>query len=200
MGLDLYLYRCQKPKLKDGSFLDKKTFKEYTEDYNFFNYDDSDFLDCPTMVKNAVRVKVEQEIYDLKRIAEAICVYNCKDFDPVQYAHKDSNVYFTSFSDKNIVFEYYNAETKDLLKKEFSNKEIKDYIIVENADGFLIKLNEVAYQRKGLNDLGWELMPCDNTCFSDNYDCIEQMVVEGGLSDSFLENWEEGFTVFHPWW
>ncbi len=200
MGLDIYLFRCQKPRLKDGTFLNKEEFKKYEESFQFFDYDDSEFLDCPTLVNNSVKVQVEQEVYDLRHIAEAICTYNSKDFNLDEFNNRASNVLFTSFSDEHITFEYYNAITKGFLNKEFTNKEIQNYIVTKNVEGFLVGLNQVDYQRKGLNDRGWELMPCDNTGYSDDYEKIEQMVVEGGLSETFLENWEEEETVFHPWW
>jgi hypothetical protein len=65
---------------------------------------------------------------------------------------------------------------------------------------YAVVMDEVDYQRKGLNERGWDLMACDNCEYTDDYDAVKAMVDEGGLSKTFLTNWKEGETVFCPWW
>lgn len=78
----------------------------------------------------------------------------------------------------------------------------------EDADNFTIKVlesayvyktEEVAYQRKGLNDYGWSLLP-ENCTYSTDLDIVKEMVEKGDLSEDFLDEWVDGETAFYAWW
>lgn len=60
-------------------------------------------------------------------------------------------------------------------------------------------MDEVDYQRKGLNDTGWTLLP-ENCSYCGDRTVIENLCNRGGLSMSFLRNWEDGKTLFCAWW
>ena len=64
---------------------------------------------------------------------------------------------------------------------------------------YVYQTKEVDYQRKGLNEYGWSLLP-ENCTYSTNYDNLVELVNEGGLSRSFLDNWIEGETALMAWW
>ena len=64
---------------------------------------------------------------------------------------------------------------------------------------YVYQTEEVDYQRKGLNEHGWSLLP-ENCTYSTNYDNLVELVNEGGLSRSFLDNWIEGETALMAWW
>lgn len=64
---------------------------------------------------------------------------------------------------------------------------------------YVYQTEEVDYQRKGLNEYGWSLLP-ENCAYSTNYDNLVELVNEGGLSRSFLDNWIEGETALLAWW
>lgn len=64
---------------------------------------------------------------------------------------------------------------------------------------YIYQTEEVDYQRKGLNEYGWSLLP-ENCTYSTNYDNLVELVNEGGLSRSFLNNWIDGKTALMAWW
>lgn len=64
---------------------------------------------------------------------------------------------------------------------------------------YVYQTEEVDYQRKGLNEYGWSLLP-ENCTYSTNYNNLVELVNEGGLSRSFLDNWIEGETALMAWW
>lgn len=73
------------------------------------------------------------------------------------------------------------------------------YLITKNNKKYAVIMKEVDYQRKGLNDTGWSLLP-ENCCYCDDKDLICEMTEDGGLSESFIENWIDDETVFWAWW
>lgn len=73
------------------------------------------------------------------------------------------------------------------------------YITEKNTNKYAVKLEEIDYQRKGLNDTGWGLLP-ENCGYCDDKDLIRKITKEGGLSESFIENWIDDETVFWAWW
>jgi hypothetical protein len=73
------------------------------------------------------------------------------------------------------------------------------YICSEWFEEYAFQLEELAYQRKGLNDEGWELLP-ENDALCDDKELVRQLAEQGGLSAEFLDNWIDGCTVFHAWW
>lgn len=82
-----------------------------------------------------------------------------------------------------------------------SGKNVKEYLIEEIETVYFWNVKEMDYQRKGINNVGWEILSEIGNCgYTDNVELIKRMVEEGGLSKSFLKNWKEGVTVFHPWW
>lgn len=66
-------------------------------------------------------------------------------------------------------------------------------------DKYALVLSEQAYQRNGLNEIGRGLLP-ENCDYCDDKELIEQLVDEGDLDAAFIECWEDGKSVFIPWW
>lgn len=64
---------------------------------------------------------------------------------------------------------------------------------------YVYQTEEVDYQRKGLNEYGWSLLP-ENCTYSTNYDNLVELVNNGGLSRNFLDNWIDGETALMAWW
>lgn len=81
-------------------------------------------------------------------------------------------------------------------KKE---KDLEQFTYTKVRPTYVIKKTEVDYQRKGLNDRGWELLP-DNCTYCTDESIVELLVDEGNLSESFLENWVDGETALYAWW
>ena len=57
----------------------------------------------------------------------------------------------------------------------------------------------VVYQRKGINNYGWSIMP-ENLSYTSDFDKVQALCEEGGLDKKFVDRWVEGKTVFRPWW
>ena len=64
---------------------------------------------------------------------------------------------------------------------------------------YVYQTEELDYQRKGLNDYGWSLLP-ENCTYCFDKDVVEKLVEEGGLSETFIENWIDGETALYAWW
>lgn len=73
------------------------------------------------------------------------------------------------------------------------------YIVEQYEVVYVVNLEEICYQRKGLTDAGWDALP-ENCSYCGDERVIETLCKTGGLSEKFLEKWENGKTVFCPWW
>jgi hypothetical protein len=78
-------------------------------------------------------------------------------------------------------------------------KQEKDYTTKADFEQLAFIREQVAYQRKGLNDYGWSLLP-ENCEYDDNLKNVKEMVMRGGLSEEFLDEWVEDETVLWAWW
>ena len=190
MGLDMMLYRCGKPCLTDGDFISyEKKYSLEQAGVNF--YSPENYLHfCKTMKDCSVQIFTDDLFYDYTMIAIKLCEEN-----KIEYFQEiEDSMYMSSSSSKEIVFTYNKYKTS------IPTEDIECYYIHKRVELYAIAMNEVDYQRKGLNSKGWELMACENCEYTDDYDAVKAMVDEGGLSHTFLDNWREGQTVFHPWW
>lgn len=57
---------------------------------------------------------------------------------------------------------------------------------------------EIEYQRKGLTDDGWDLLP-ENCEYCFDSEVVEKLTKEG-LDSEFLNSWVDGKTAFLAWW
>lgn len=73
------------------------------------------------------------------------------------------------------------------------------YIRSEWFENYAFRLEELAYQRNGLNDKGGELLP-ENAELCDDRERVRQLVEYGGLSPEFIGKWIDGCTVLNAWW
>ena len=74
-----------------------------------------------------------------------------------------------------------------------------DVICTTATDAYVVILEGIDYQRKGLTEEGWQLIP-ENCMYCDDKALIRKMTQVGGLSKSFMTRWRDGKTVFFPWW
>lgn len=74
-----------------------------------------------------------------------------------------------------------------------------NYISEDVDTVYSVEMDEIDYQRKGLTNEGWGLLP-ENCSYCGDRTVVEKLCKDGGLSMSFLNNWEDGVTLFYAWW
>lgn len=230
MGLDIFLYKLDKPKLdtsktyteedlcKQGlSFIDVETnnhehlypqdmidnytvivdvetryadsiafFKEFQKKYPETYSDINDYF---SDVENRIRKVGDNDPYFDPQIVTQCnssegMVLKIVDYGP---RHKDCDMDYSKL--KNITISIDNGDKKAFDQITFT----------KDTPTYVIKEEEIDYQRKGLNERGWELLP-ENCTYCMDKVVIEQLVEEGNLSESFLENWVDGETALMAWW
>lgn len=228
MGLDIFLYKLEEPKLDTS-----KTYTEeelYEKGYSFIEVDDNerDEVYSQDIIDNfAVIVDVETQYDD-----DVAFFYEFQKKYPEKYSniedyysdiesrtrkvgenepYFDPRIVMQSISSQGMelkIVDYgptYNdcdVDYSDLPYITISTKKEKDleqFTYTKVRPTYVIKKTEVDYQRKGLNDRGWELLP-DNCTYCTDESIVELLVDEGNLSESFLENWVDGETALYAWW
>jgi hypothetical protein len=185
MGLDMYLFRTKKP--------------SYTDETSYFHKEQVDgnpHLYCETFLKFAELTKRKNKYYDEEKINKTFGVK----INYVSYMGPDG----VGFSCEDVVPEEHQENNEDHLFRGdrtlfISYDDIENFLYEREDEMYAIDLEFVDYQRKGLNDTGWDLIP-ENVSYSDNKGRITKMTLFGNLSESFITNWVDGETVFHPWW
>lgn len=195
MGLDIFLYRLEKPTLNIH-----KTYKpDDLSEYTTVPVKESD-LD-QTIIDNFTQtVDVEYRFWDTEKI------YN--KFKETYHEHYSQNS-----KPENLEFDLtgssYSEETSSFTWKERSSGrtvfivgDIEDafekYTRKEKQPTYVFKTIEIDYQRKGLTEYGWELLP-ENCEYCMDYDTVQKLTQEG-LSDTFIDNWVDGETALLAWW
>lgn len=195
MGLDIFLYRLEKPHLDTH-----KTYKpDDLLDYTTVPVKESD-LD-QTIIDNFTQtVDVEYRFWDTEKI------YNkFKETYPEHYPQnlKPETLEF------DLTGSSHGKETSSFTWKERSSgrtvfivDDIEDafdnYTYKETRSTYVFKTTEINYQRKGLTEKGWELLP-ENCEYCMDYKTVEKLTQEG-LSDTFLDSWIDGETALLAWW
>lgn len=205
MGLDIYLEKFTK------STID--TTKTHTSDelYNkglsYIAIDDNNIENClpQEIIDNYCQiVTINEEVIDPEKLLPYF-----KEKYPDTYLNittDDTNlcVAGTESADKDeitVTITDYN-HTIDKLHPSItitSQNQQFDITKIIPVQVYVYQTEEVDYQRKGLNEQGWSLLP-ENCTYSTNYDNLVELVNEGGLSCSFLDNWIDGETALMAWW
>lgn len=203
MGLDIYLEKFAKPTIDTS-----KTYTSaelYDKDLSYIAIDD-----------NNIENRLPQEIIDkycqiVEITAEVI--------DPEKllpyFKEKYPNVYATVTAEDTdlIVGKVKSADeiTATIIDYSHTINKLHTSVTITSQNQqfditktipiqvYVYQTEEVDYQRKGLNEHGWSLLP-ENCTYSTNYDNLVELVNEGGLSRSFLDNWIEGETALMAWW
>ena len=129
MGLDLCLERVSALK------------NENSKDVNRISIDNFE-NECETIKKIAIIKEDQASYYDIEKIAET-------------YNMDEKTIYCCGFDSENSWFR--DVESEELIK--ISNKEIEEkYIIKKEEKFYFYETEEVAYQCRGLNEIGWELL------------------------------------------
>ena len=203
MGLDIYLEKFTKPTIDTS-----KTYTSaelYDKDLSYISVDD-----------NNIENRLPQEIID--KYCQIVTI-TAEVIDPEKllpyFKEKYPDVYATvTAEDTNLNVGNVKSEdeiTATIIDYNHTIDKLHASITITSQNQqfnitktipiqvYVYQTKEVDYQRKGLNEHGWSLLP-ENCTYSTNYDNLVELVNEGGLSRSFLDNWIEGETALMAWW
>lgn len=203
MGLDIYLEKFTKPTIDTT-----KTYTSvelYNKDLSYISVDD-----------NAIENRLPQEIID--KYCQIVTI-TAEIIDPEKllpyFKEKYPDVYANVTADDTnlcvggvksadkitVTITDYNRTIDKLHPSITITSQNQQFDITKTIpiQVYVYQTEEVDYQRKGLNEYGWSLLP-ENCTYSTNYDNLVELVNEGGLSRSFLDNWIEGETALMAWW
>ena len=195
MGLDLHLVRLSKPQLEA-----KDIYEE--EDLDCYNSCPVEGHDLPSELidRFAQLVTVNTQYWDMEALYQ---VFKAQYPDQYPADTKPNTVDFYPcgghYGPDSCSYIWEDYDRPCLIKLEGQSvNDLKDYLTLKPTPTYVWDMTEVDYQRKGLTDEGWEILP-DNCTYCMDYDRVKALTEEG-LSTSFLENWVEGETALYPSW
>lgn len=203
MGLDIYLEKFTKPTIDTT-----KTYTSaelYNKDLSYISVDD-----------NAIENRLPQEIID--KYCQIVTI-TAEIIDPEKllpyFKEKYPDVYANVTADDTnlcvggvksadeitVTITDYNRTIDKLHPSITITSQNQQFDITKTIpiQVYVYQTEEVDYQRKGLNEYGWSLLP-ENCTYSTNYDNLVELINKGGLSRSFLDNWIDGETALMAWW
>lgn len=187
MGLDLFLYRVEKP-----------TFSDRTR-YFIVEDVDNNPLYYSNVIKNNSEIVTRNEVfYNKEQINKD---YNVS-FGGIIENEDYIDIYCTDDVPDRFRLSQEEWEDDDDFYKQvlrISKEDIAKYTYLKDVTYYVCDLIEVVYQRKGINNYGWSIMP-ENLSYTSDFDKVQALCEEGGLDKKFVDRWVEGKTVFRPWW
>ena len=205
MGLDIYLEKFTKPTI-DAS----KTYTSaelYDKDLSYIAIDENNIenrLPQEIIDKYCQIVTITAEVIDPEKLLPYF-----KEKYPDTYANittDDTNlcVAGTESADEDeitVIITDYNHTIDKFHASVTITSQNQQFDITKTIpiQVYVYQTEEVDYQRKGLNEHGWSLLP-ENCTYSTNYNNLVELVNKGGLSHSFLNNWIDGETALMAWW
>ena len=205
MGLDIYLEKFTKPTIDTS-----KTYTPaelYDNDLSYIAIDDNNIenhLPQEIIDKYCRIVKITEEVIDPEKLLPYF-----KEKYPDTYLNittDDTNlcvagVESTDADEITVIITDYNHTIDKFHASVTITSQNQQFNITKKipVQVYVYQTEEVDYQRKGLNEYGWSLLP-ENCTYSTNYDNLVELVNKGGLSRSFLDNWIEGETALMAWW
>lgn len=205
MGLDIYLEKFTKPTIDTS-----KTYTSaelYDKDLSYIAIDENNIenrLPQEIIDKYCQIVTITAEVIDPEKLLPYF-----KEKYPDVYANITANdtnlcVAGTESADEDeitVIITDYNHTIDKFHASVTITSQNQQFNITKTIpiQVYVYQTEEVDYQRKGLNEYGWSLLP-ENCTYSTNYDNLVELVNEGGLSRSFLNNWIDGETALMAWW
>lgn len=203
MGLDIYLEKFTKPTIDtsktytSAELYDKKLSYISVDDNNIENRLPQEIID-----KYCQIVTITAEVIDPEKLLPYF-----KEKYPDTYTNitaDNTNLCVGSVKSANeitVAITDYNHTIDKLHPSMTITSQNQQFDITKTipVQVYIYQTEEVDYQRKGLNEYGWSLLP-ENCTYSTNYDNLVELVNEGGLSHSFLNNWIDGETALMAWW
>lgn len=203
MGLDIYLEKFTKPTIDTS-----KTYTSaelYDKNLSYISIDDNNIenrLPQDIIDKYCQIVTITAEVIDPEKLLPYF-----KEKYPDTYVNitaNDTNLCVggvKSADEITVTITDYNHTIDKLHPSITITSQNQQFDITKTIpiQVYVYQTEEVDYQRKGLNEYGWSLLP-ENCTYSTNYDNLIELVNEGGLSRSFLNNWIDGETALMAWW
>ena len=218
MGLDIFLYKITKPNLNTNTI-----YNENELDISTFSVKDNDTEQIVPqhMIDNLTQIiNVTRDYFDNRLLF--------KEFQkkyPELYPGSVNDYFENAFDEKNDtprkirIVTTGSSHTPDQIAynfKDYDNKdtngehpcirisakkydELKDaYMTQQVKQHYAWQSEEVAYQRKGITDEGWELLP--NNCAYCFDKSVVKALIEEGLNEDFTNQWVDGETALVAWW
>ena len=181
MGLDMYLYKVSKANLDPSKIFESRELYE-----NSITTFDNTVTLPKAISDNVTTIKVRSQYVNTTKMLE-------------DYGYSNSaTAYISMQSCDSIRYRVTDGDKEGSI--EMTHEELEEkYCYHVISKKLCCVLEEIDYQRKGLNDEGWALLP-ENCEYSDDKENIREMTEVGGLSPTFIENWIDNETVFLAWW
>ena len=195
MGLDLYLYKLTKPRLKKS--------KTYTEDelsnYNTSLVEDND-LDEDFIERFTQTINVDSSFWDYEKLYQK---FKEKYPNVYQDEHKPDHITFLqigqSYENGWLSYTWQDSFLKNTIKTSGRKPEdFKDVLVTEIKPTYVWKSEIINHQKNGITDYGLDILP-ENYKYCMDYCKVEELVDEG-LDKSFLDDWIEDETALLAWW
>lgn len=195
MGLDVYLYRLTKPRLKKS--------KTYTDDdlsnYNTSLVEDNN-LDDDFIKKFTQTINVDSSYWDYEKLYQKF-----KEKYPGEYQdkHKPEHIEFLqigqSYSNGWLSYTWQDSFLKNTIKTSGRKPEdFKNVLVTKIKPTYVWKSEIVNHQKNRITDYGFYILP-DNCEYCFDYNKVKELVDEG-LDQSFLDDWIDGQTALLAWW
>lgn len=203
MGLDIYLEKFTKPAIDTT-----KTYTSaelYNKDLSYIAIDDNNIenrLPQKIIDKYCQIVEITAEVIDPEKLLPYFKEKYPNVYATVTAEDTDLNVGKVKSANEitaTIIDYRHTIDKRHASITITSQNQQFDITKTIPVQVYVYQTEEVDYQRKGLNEYGWSLLP-ENCTYSTNYDNLVELVNEGGLSRSFLNNWIDGETALMAWW
>lgn len=221
MGLDIFLYKITKPNIDTNTTYNPDLLNEL--DISFYSVEDNktEKIIPPHMIDNLTQIvnvvsnhfdnrllfkefqKAYPELYPGSADNYFKNAFETKDDTPRKIritstgsSHTPDQISYTfvDYNNRDANDEHprirISASTYDELRDTYMTQQVEPHYVWQSE--------EVAYQRKGITNKGWEWLPNNcSYCFSK---CIVEILNGEGLSDEFLDEWIEDKTALVAWW
>lgn len=195
MGLDIYLYKLTKPRLKKSKTYDDDELL----DYNTSLVED-DNLDDNFINKFTQTINVCSSYWDYEKLYQK---FKEKYPDVYHDEHKPEHIQFLQIG-QSYAKGYLSYTWSDSFFKTsitISGKKIKDFkdlLITKIKPTYIWKSKIINHQKNGITDYGFDILP-KNCEYCMDYYKVKELVKEG-LDQTFLDDWSDDKTALLAWW
>lgn len=195
MGLDIYLYKLTKPRLKKSKTYTEDELLDYNTSFVENNNLDDDFIKKFTQTLN-----VDSSYCDYEKLYQK---FKKKYPNIYKDDHKSEHLKFllTERSYSNGWLSYTWSDTSlptSITKSGQKPEDFKDIFVEEIKPTYVWKSEIINHQKNGLTDYGFDILP-ENCKYCMDYYKVKELVNEG-LDQSFLNDWIDNETALLAWW